>query len=186
MPTEDSTQSPEVNSETPKSETPKKSKKNRILIAFGIIIILVLIGVIIYLLTRPEPKPADDTGIRGTVVTEDNVDQLRDEPIEAGYYECSMNVDWNFKDSSTPSYDAYVANVETNTNTVYFDLTLEDTGELVYSSPYIPLGGELTDIKLDVNLKAGDYPAVVTYHLVDEEKNILSNVSVGLTLHIEN
>lgn len=180
MPTEDSKQHSEAKGDAP------KNKKKKALIATGVIVILVLVGVIIYLLTRPEPKPVDDKGIRGTVVTEDNMDKLRDEPVEAGYYECSMNVDWNFKDSASPSYDAYVANVETNTNTVYFDLTLADTDELVYSSPYIPLGEKLTDIQLDTKLKAGDYPAVATYYLVDEDKNVLSNVSIGLTLHIEN
>lgn len=107
------------------------------------------------------------------------------EPVEDGYYNCQMNVEWNFVDSTQPSYNAYVANSEINTRTVYFDVNLEEDNTLVYSSPFIPVGEELKEIKLSEKLEAGDYPAVVTYHLVDDEEKELSTVSVTVTLHIE-
>lgn len=159
-------------------------------VAASIIVIAALVGVIVFLLTRPKETPkADISSGRGTVVTPENVDEIlaeKEEPKEATYYTCNMNVEWNFKDSASPSYNAFVANHRSNQHTVYFNVYLEDTMEMVYSSPYIPVGSELTDITLDTKLDAGDYPCIVTYHLVDEDKAELSTVSVTVTLHVEN
>lgn len=169
---------------------PKSRKALYVVLTIGILVIIALLGVIIFLLTRPkeDPKPTVSEG-RATIVTPENVEEVleqQDKPLEAGYYTCEMNVDWNFKDSSSPSYNAYVANAEENSHTVYFDVYLESTGELVYSSPYMPVGSELTDITLDADLAAGEYPSIVTYHLVDEDKAELSTVSVAVTIHVEN
>lgn len=167
----------------PKSNNSNKGKI--VIITLVVLVIAVLIGIIIYLLTRSPEEAADN---RATIVTEDNVDEVikqMEEPVEDGYYSCKMNVDWNFADSSQPSYNAYVANSDSNTRTVYFDVSLEEDNTLVYSSPYIPVGEELKEITLTEKLSAGDYPAIVTYHLVDDDHKELSNVSVTVTLHIE-
>jgi len=172
----------ETGTETPTNEV-KKSKKGGAIIL--ILVIAILIGIIIYLLMRPSDEPDDN---RATIVTEDNVDEViekMNEPVEDGYYSCQMNVEWSFVDSSQPSYNAYVANSDINTRTVYFDVNLEEDNTLVYTSPYIPVGEELKEIKLTEDLPAGDYPAVVTYHLVDDDHKELSNVAVTVTLHIE-
>lgn len=167
-----------------KSNNSRKVRKI-VIILIVVVAILILIGIIVYLLTRPTNEPIDN---RATIITEDNVDEVMEkmnEPVEDGYYTCEMNVDWNFKDSSQPSYNAFVANSKINTRTVYFDVNLEGDGTLVYSSPYIPVGEELDEIALEKDLSAGDYPAIVTYHLVDDDHKELSNVSVTITLHIE-
>lgn len=166
-------------------KTQSSKKRGGIFVALVILLIIVLIGIIVYLLTR---RPDEPDSNRATIVTEDNVDEVRQrmsEPVEDGYYNCQMNVEWNFVDSTQPSYNAYVANSEVNTRTVYIDVNLEEDNTLVYSSPFIPVGEELKEIKLSEELEAGDYPAVVTYHLVDDEEKELSTVSVTVTLHIE-
>ncbi len=166
-------------------KTQSSKKRGGIFVALVILLIIVLIGIIVYLLTRRSEEPDSN---RATIVTEDNVDEIMqrmNEPVEDGYYNCQMNVEWNFVDSTQPSYNAYVANSEINTRTVYFDVNLEEDNTLVYSSPFIPVGEELKEIKLSEKLEAGDYPAVVTYHLVDDEEKELSTVSVTVTLHIE-
>lgn len=168
-----------------RTESKNSNKGKIVVITLVILVIAVLIGVIIYLLTR---SPEEEVDNRATIVTEDNVDEVMEqlnEPVEDGYYNCQMNVDWNFTDSSQPSYNAYVVNSTINTRTVYFDVNLEEDDTLVYSSPYIPVGEELKEIKLSEKLSAGDYPAVVTYHLVDDDHKELSTVSVTVTLHIE-
>ena len=163
-----------------------KSKKSIVFFVILILVIVFLVGIIVFLLTRSSDEPVEN---RATIVTEDNVDEVlkeMNEPVENGYYNCQMNVDWNFTDSTQPSYNAYVANSEVNERTVYFDVNLEEDDKLVYSSPYIPVGEELKEIILTEKLSAGDYPAVVTYHLVDVDEKELSSVSVSITLHIEN
>lgn len=172
------------------SSAVKKSKVLYVGLAAGIIVIIALLGIVIYLLTRKgEAEPqAIVPDNRATIITKDNVEEVMsraEEPVVAGVYHCSMNNEWHFKDSSLPSYDAYVANPGNNSYTVYFDLFLEDTLELVYSSPYMEVGAELDELMLSKQLDAGEYPAVVTYHLVDEQHETLSTVSVTVTLYVE-
>lgn len=128
-----------------------------------------------------------DTGGRGTVVLPDNLDDLReklDQPIEDGYYETRMNVDWVFPSSKEPSTTAYVENSVNNTRTVYFDLTLADTKELIYSSPFIPVGARIEGFTLDAEVPAGEYDGIVTYHLVDDDQQEVSTVSVSVKLRV--
>ena len=168
------------------SGTSKKKNALYVVLTLSILVIVGLVVAVIYLLNKPQETPVTSE-TRATIVTPENVDEVKErEKVTLGYYSCKMNVDWNFKDSSSPSYNAYVANSENNNNTVYFDLNLDETGELLYSSPYIPVGSELNEISLNASLKAGDYPATVTYHLVDEAKKETSTVSVAVTLHVEN
>ena len=104
--------------------------------------------------------------------------------MEDGYYETRMNVEWKFPNSKTESTNAYVENSPNNKRTVYFDLTLADTNELIYSSPFIPVGVRLEKFKLDAEVPAGEYTGIVTYHLVDDDYRELTTVSVSVTLRI--
>ena len=126
---------------------------------------------------------------RGTFVTPENADEIKDsldDEIEGASYTTCMTIDWNFHDGKSASTTAYVENRTVNTHTVYFDVHLNSTGEMVYSSPYLPLGSKLEKFALDVDLPAGDYPATVTYVLVDEDYNEVSAVSVAITIHVLN
>ena len=158
-------------------------------IELGIILSIVLVYVIFF--SKEKKAPDGDRPIlgRSTFVNDNNVDEVKEQlkqPIEDGYFRTRMSIDWTFENGSSVSKDAYVANAKENTRMVYFDVTLDTTGDLVYSSPYMPLGTELKDIKLTKKLSKGTYPAVVTYNLVDDSQNIVSNVSVAVTIHILN
>lgn len=159
----------------------KLSRKNRIIIAVTAVVFVALIATIVYLLLRKDDKEIDT---RPTVVTEDNVDEViaaMNEPVVDGSYEVTMNTEWTFDGNSS---DAYVENSANNSRTVYFDVTLADTGELVYSSPYVPVGEKVKGFALDTKLESGTYNAVVTYHLVDDNKEEVSNLSVTVTFHV--
>lgn len=179
--------------ETRQTQTLTQRRTLIVVIIIAVLVIAVLVGVIVFLMTRPADEPATDRNSdfdnsRATVLTEENYEEVLSrarEPVTDGYYNCQMNVEWNFASATDPSYNAYVANSTINTRTVYFDVNLEESGILVYSSPYIPVGAELREFALTEELSAGDYPAVVTYHLVDDDHQELSTVSVSVTLHIE-
>ena len=162
----------------------KKSKK--LLVVALIAVIVILLGVIVYLVGFGRESEEEEKG-RAVLLTEDNVEEYdTQEAVEDGYYLVTMNTSWEFDDGKAESNNAYVANVEQNTRTVYFDVFLADTGELVYSSPYMPVGTELQNFALDEDLEAGDYTAVVTYHLVDDDNNEIDDVSAEVTIHILN
>ena len=84
-----------------------------------------------------------------------------------------------------PSDNAYVENAESNTNSVYFDVTRTDTEETIFESPILPVGSHLENITLDSDLPAGTYDCVVTYHLLDEEENSISTLKLTVTIIVE-
>lgn len=159
---------------------PNNKKLNKKWI-FIIIIILILVGVILFLLTKKSPKP-------NNVVTPDNVDQIIEEMEErtpAGSYEVSMNTNWEFERGDAISNNAFVQNSASNQNTVYFTVSLKDSDKIVYESPYLEVGSSLKDIQLDSKLAKGTYDAIITYHLVDEDYEELSSVSLYMQIIIK-
>ena len=170
-----------------------KQEKKQSNIMPGIIIVLLLlllvVGIVImFVLLRDKPQEVvDDTrpGTKGTVVTQGNAEELfvDEGVVQDGYYDVSMSIDWHFKGGETK--DAKVANKATNTRTVYFDLLIDGTEELVYSSPYIPVGESMQGFTLDKELEPGTYDMIVRYYLVDDDNMEVSNVSVGITVYVE-
>ena len=55
---------------------------------------------------------------------------------------------------------------------------------MIYSSPMLPVGTDIKDIKLEKPLAAGDYNAVVMYTLVDENYEEVSSVGFKITISI--
>ena len=163
-------------------------EKNKKIVIFGaVLIVVILVAIIIFLFSRgreDEPK-------RNVVVTKDNIEEVADDMmnqdyIEPGYYSTSMSTTWHFATGDAISEDAYVANVEENTNDIYFDVFLaDDENKPILKSPVLPRGSELNNIALDVQLSAGTYDCVMVYHLVDEEQNTISTWRVGFTIIVE-
>lgn len=163
--------------------TQKTSKKKTIIMVSIIVILLAIIGFMAYLLLKPKEKPLPN------VVTEKNKDTIMEELQERvadGMFEMNLVTEWTFDNSSVPSKDAFVANSSGNRYTFYFTVTLKETGELVYTSPQVPVGSRLSEIQLEKEVPAGTYPATLDYHLLNESGGEQSSVGVGITLNILN
>lgn len=164
-----------------------QGKGGKILLIVCIVVIAVLLMTIV-LLVKGTDKEAPK---RNVVVTKKNAEQVVDEMIQQeyipqGYYSASMSTIWHFTSSDAISEDAFVANVEENTNDVYFDIFLAgNENEPIYQSPILPRGSELENIALDKELTAGTYDCVMIYHLIDEEQNTVSTLRVGFTIIVE-
>jgi len=178
-------------------EEKKKKKDKKILITTivtSVVIIAGLVTAIIFLLREPPLEVVIEydrtpTGGRGIVVTEDNVDEIRDmlaQPIEDGYYEVHISKDWTFPRSGNRKGDAYFKNLETNTRTVFFDLYLEDRNQVIFVSPYIPLGRDFRNFALDVDLPVGTYETLLTIFLVDDNNTIITEVRMRIPITITN
>lgn len=170
----------------------RKTKGNALNVVLSLIIFFLLgvVGVMGYQFLQEDPDQEEsyDDG-RATFINQENVDEIKDsldDKIEDATYTASMTVDWRFYDGKSVSTTAVVENMKDNKRTVYFDVNLKSTGELVYSSPYLPVGARLEGFALDKNLPKGDYPAVVTYYLVDDDHKVITTVSVAITIHVLN
>ncbi len=165
----------------------KRKDNNKKIIIAGIVIIIILLAVLVFLLL----KGKEDEPKRNVVVNKDNVEKVTDEMInqkyvEPGYYNVEMPMEWHFKTGDAASEDAFVRNVEENTNDVYFDVFLaDDESESILESPVIPRGSEMENIALDKPLKKGTHDCVMVYHLIDEEQNTLSTLRVGFKIVVE-
>lgn len=174
------------------STTAHSGKKLIYVVIILAVLVVLSFGLIIFLLTNTRSANTGSdaaeviSGGRGTVLTEDNIAEMQqkaeEDTVQDGYYTTSMSIDWHF--DGTVSKDAYVANALENTRTVYFDLFLKDSGEMIYSSPYIPVGAELKGLTLDKELESGTYDTILVYHLVDDEENELSTLSIELTIYV--
>lgn len=181
-----------VNMSPAEQEHKKSSMSKGTKVAIGILgtAVCALSIALVVLMQSPgsgqESKPKDG---RATFVSKENLDEVKEQlaqPVEDADYTTSMTIDWNFYDGKSVSTNAYVENAIENQRTVYFDVNLTSTGELVYSSPYLPVGEKMEGIALDKQLSKGDYPAILTYHLVDDNHEEITTVSVAITLHIQN
>lgn len=179
------------------------SKKGVLIGVFGGIIIVMLAVIIVLLLrngggtNEPAPLAADGTpepSRRPTVMTQDNAeevaealfsDETENENIPPRYI-VTMNSTWHFDDGTSPSDNAYVENDAENTTPVYFDLIRNDTEEVIYASPVIPLGESLRNFALDVDLDPGSYECTVTYHLIDDDQNTLTTVNMWAMVVVDN
>jgi len=171
-----------------------KSGKKRIFIIAGLALVLIACGILIGIFISKRnlgdlEDISDPTipGGRGTIVANNNADEMQEEylrPVEDGYFEVRQNMNWIFPGPGQPSSNAYVENSTNNTRTVYIDVILADSHELVYSSPFIPLGAKLENFTLDVELPSGEHAVIVTYNLVDDDHQLITTASVTTTLHI--
>ena len=193
---EGSEQNSKVNSDAKSEVNSEEKKKKKLKLMHWVIIALVLAlaATITYFVWPREEEEViiEDRGTamggRGLVVTPENIDEVRrlleEEQSPDAHYTVHMTTNWEFETARTPSRNALVRNLEENSRTVYFDVTLNDTGELVYSSPYIPLGGLLENFALDVNLRAGVYAATIRFFLVDDDNEVIADVADSVTLTI--
>jgi hypothetical protein len=175
------------------------AKRGFAIIIVFLVIIIALVAVIAFLLGR-------NTGVSDTsdnensrelvessrvVLDEDSAANVMDEmrkEVEEGMFACNMSMTWTFENGEAESKDAFVANNPNNTHPIYFDLYLEDTGELIYSSPIIPVGSQLTNFKLDKALPVGTYDAKCAYSLLKDEESqeVTSNVNFIITINVLN
>lgn len=156
---------------------------------FCIAAIIILLLVVVYLLATRNQGKEDNVVNRNIVVNEENVEKVlqeleTEEAVQPGYYEVTMNSTWKFESGDMPSDNAYVKNAETNTNSVYFDVEMADTGEVVYESPILPVGSHLENITLDSVLEDGIYECILIYHLIDEKNRDVSTLKMTVTLVI--
>lgn len=181
----------------------REGKKRKVMIfAFAaafVVVLAALVACIVLLVTRRgESLDVSDRSMvsrgegtaavleRGFVDTE-NADDIvleMEEKVEEGMFECAMTTTWTFDNDDAESPNAYVANAKGNRYTFYFDVYLDGTDEMIYSSPLLPVGTEIQNIKLEKELPAGEYGATVVYTLVNDEYEEVSAVGFKITIYM--
>jgi hypothetical protein len=176
----------------------KEGGSRRLIIILGILIIVLLVAVIVILLLKKEPEQAQEAQqpsgrevvnesriVLDEQSAQDTLDEMRKQ-VEEGMFECSMSMEWTFADGHSESKDAFVENTSNNTHPIYFDVVLDGSDDVIYSSPILPVGTQLTNFKLDVPLGAGTYHALCKYTLLEDEESQepLSSANFVITINV--
>lgn len=165
--------------EEEKSKTDGEKKRRNWIVIILLLIVIAALGFVIYMLLHKEEEPLDRNASEGLIVDE------ADEPEEDPTFTTDMNMGWSFPSGGRTSTDAYIANSEYNKHDVYFEVYLDDEDQtLLYSSPVLPVGKKLQELKLDKSLPDGTYSAMCTFHLLDNDDpdKEISKVSFGVTM----
>lgn len=178
-----------VNSATA-SVKARLSTTHKILIGgFSLIIIAIVVSaIIIYTILNKKPETfAANTGNR--VITEENARQeveSMQELVNRTSFRTYMNSSWTFKDGNSASSNAILGNNSKNTLPLYVKVSLEDTGELLFTSDVLNPGDRVKSIVLDTPLPKGNYTALCNYNIIDEDGAEYSSTSVRVRLSILN
>lgn len=156
-----------------------RKKKIIIIIILGMLVAVIgVLGFVIYrLLNKEEPPRAVSEGL----IVDDNYDKKAAE----ARFTTDMNMIWAFPSGSTVSSNAEIGNSSSNLYECYFEVYLDDEEQtLLYSSPVLPVGKQLDQLKLNQVLPDGTYDAVCTYHILDDEDpdRELGTVSFAVSL----
>jgi hypothetical protein len=160
-----------------------KSNKRGVVIAVVVALLVIIVGTVIWLLLRPTESA------NNVVVTEDNAETIASDlqqTVAEGMFNARMNVNWTFENSHSTSSNAYVANSEMNDHVIYFEIILDDTDEVIFTSPNMAVNTKLQNLTLDCDLDAGTYSATCMYHLLNDDGSEYSKVGVAVTLNILN
>ena len=111
-----------------------------------------------------------------------NLDPAKKTPL--GSFQINMNTEWTFPSGKSTSKNAFVSNYIGNTHTVYFTISPANSKEIIYTSPYIPIGGTLNNITLNCDLPAGTHKARLTYHLIDANGTDHSTLAMNIKINI--
>lgn len=177
------------------------NKKLGILIGVAIVVIAIVVFLVVLLQKKPEPQeipPEQQFNAvgEGSVIDPNASEAITPAPATessegddaySSYYFVEMSTtEWRFASSSEASYNAVVSNSDANDCDVYFDVTLDDTGDVVFVSPVITPGNMMVNITLAKELESGTYPATLVYHQLDPETGEeFAKVELVLSIIIE-
>lgn len=165
-------------------------KKQTIIIVIMTIILIgaaAVIGALAWKGRQPEPAAQKASGVYDTNVVlddpktlQDAVDEMLQKAAE-GQMAIEMQVVANSTDGE--NFNCYLANSIENSYDMYMVLYLDETGEEIYRSGLIPLGGRIESFQISKKLSPGTHICTVEYNQVEADGvTPHAQVNVGLDL----
>ena len=171
----------------------EKTKKNGNAVKWVfLVIILILMGVIAWLLLRPAEKPAGLARAAGAQLgqlegkTEEEIQKELNRIVEEGMFNISINTAPIFENGGAEG-PLQIENVPGNRYLMQVQITLDDTGELIYKTGLIEPNHHIQNTKLDVELGKGEYLATAVFNAYDPEtEEYVGSAGAKLTITVLN
>jgi hypothetical protein len=166
---------------------PKQGLQTKHIVLILLIVLIIAAAVVtVILLTRdkaPEPVAISNT----KVANADNFEEISteiQEKVKKGMFRTYMTTDWHFADGKSASYDAVMGNADGNNYPIWFEVKRSGSGTLLFESDLLPIGMTIKEIVLLENLPKGEYPAVITVHMLEEDGTEVSGGSANFNITI--
>lgn len=141
------------------------------------------------------PEPSQGTTLKpgqGTVsaeelagMSQEEIQEMLNEQAALGYITISMNMKPIFADGKSEG-NVLIENDKSNLFPQVVELYRQDTNELIYTSPVIPVGSYVHYDKLAVDLDAGEYPCLACFYNVDGDLNVVGQGNAEILLTVTN
>lgn len=170
----------------------EKTKKNGGAVKWAFpVVILILVGVIAWLLLRPQEQPAGLTRAADAQLgqlegkTEEQIVEELNRIVEEGMFNISINTQISFP-NGTAEGQAYIDNISANHYNMTVQIVLDDTGESVYQSGGIRPGQYIENITLSKALPKGSYKATAIFTAHDpEDQSEVGQAAAEVLLTVE-
>ena len=170
-----------------------KAKRQRMIARAVIVVLLVIIGVLVVLLLRPRTdgqivttSQRDPNAALGQIEgkTQEEIQAELNRIVEQGMFNVSINPAIEFA-SGDAEGDMRIENVPGNRYLMRVALTLDDTGETVYTSGILEPNYHIQSSRLDVALPKGTYPATALFTAYEPDvETPVGSAAVKITLYV--
>ncbi len=159
---------PGANPHQPKQQ--KKSKKPLIIVLIVILLLLAGLGIWWFAAGGAEGGFFDNSAKSGQAPykTAEEIQAELNRQVEEGMFNISIASVIEFADGTSPG-TAYIENVPGNHYNMTVEITLDDSGEVVYQSRGLAPDSYIDEIVLEKDLDPGTYPATATFTAYDTE-----------------
>ena len=155
--------------------------KSHVPVVLLVVILICVIGVGIFLISRPSHKALskEDARARAGIVYDasaieggwdslspEEIAERLNQKVEEGMINISMNTAPYFEDGASEG-NVMIVNESINNYPQKVQIVRNDTGEQIYQSNAIPVGSKIERAKLDVALPAGTYECTAYFHNLD-------------------
>ena len=171
----------------------EKTKKNGGAVKWVFpVVILILVGVIAWLLLRPQEQPAGLTRAADAQLgqlegkTEEEIQAELNRIVEEGMFNISINTAPTFENGKAEG-PLQIENVPGNRYLMQVLITLDDTGELIYQTGLIEPNHHIQSAKLDVELEKGEYLATAVFNAYAlETEEYVGSAGAKMTITVLN
>lgn len=154
----------------------KKSGKSKKIITISVIsVLLIAVAVLVYLLLNQQksvfnPKMKDQNAVSGQLEgkSEKEIEAELNRIVEEGMFHISINPQIIMPDGNSEA-ELRIENVPSNHYLMSVKITLDDSGEVVYTSGMIEPDYHIQSAKLDQKLKKGTYEATAVFTAYDPD-----------------
>ncbi|MEG0893200.1 MAG: hypothetical protein RSB78_00400 [Oscillospiraceae bacterium] len=162
----------------------KRKARDRLVVVFAGVLALIAvaslaIGRRIMMNGDSEANPI----IAGRLSQQDISDKLQNQ-VDAGMFNCEINPGPTFETADSTGLLA-IRNAPANSKDMCVTITLDDTGETVYTGAILKPGEQKLEDKLSAKLTQGTYPATASIAVLEPStKETVANLKMALAITI--